>query len=546
MPKQACLGHSIKPSVGFNPGFGMTFFVTILMTRDNLIHQSTIFLYSLIALIGGIFAASIISYHQPLWLMFLILGLVLICVFWTRQPKILLAGFCLLFFALGWWRYLSFIQPDLSADHISRLNDQIKITFTALIVAEPQIKEDKQQLVIKACDLFLPFDKGEIKRGSGKVLLIVPKYPEYQYGDSLKITGKLKTPQKFNDFDWPAYLARNQIYSVMYYPEIVFVETGRDLSLHGIDNLLYSKILSFKNRLRQIIAQNLKPPQSNLLAAIMLGDKKQLPADLIEKLNITGTRHITAISGMHIVILSQILFFVFLWLGFWRGQIFYLVVGVLILYIVMIGAPASALRAGFMIGLLFLAQKIGRLNSSGRVIVLAAAVILAFRPSLLRFDAGFQLSFAAVLGIIYIKPLIDKLFKINVSRSYYLGSLVSLSLAAQVTTLPLVIYYFGRLSLVAVLANVLIVPVLPFILGVGLVFALSGLIWSGLAKIISLPVWLLLSYTAKTIDLLSFPSFSALDVAKFSWLWLLIYYGFLLIFLRWYYRRNTPRRVPAK
>lgn len=518
------------------------------MTKDNLVHQSTIFLYSLTAFIGGIFAASIINYYQPLWLVFLILGLILICVFWTRQPKILLAGFCLLFFALGWYRYLNFIQPQLPANHISQFNEQEKISLSGLIIAEPQVKEDKQQLIIETCDLSLPLDKGEIKRGSGKVLLIISKYPEYQYSDYLKITGQLKSPQKIDDFDWPAYLARDQIYSVMYSPEVEQQKLSPLTrgSWRGLKIQIYSEVLSFKDHLRQIVAQNLKPPQSNLLAAIMLGDKKQLSSDLTEKLNITGTRHITAISGMHIVILSQILFFVFLWLGFWRGQIFYLVVGVLILYIVMIGAPASALRAGFMIGLLFLAQKIGRLNSSGRAMIMAATVILVFRPSLLRFDAGFQLSFAAVLGIIYIKPLIDKLFKINASRSYYLRSLVSLSLAAQVTTLPLVIYYFGRLSLVAVLANVLIVPVLPFILGVGLVFALSGLIWSGLVKIISLPVWLLLSYTAKTIDLLSFPSFSALDVAKFSWLWLLIYYGFLLIFLRWYYRRNTPRRVPTK
>jgi len=281
------------------------------------------------------------------------------------------------------------------------------------------------------------------------------------------------------------------------------------------------------------------PPQSSVLKAIFLGDKWGLSNELKEKLNITGTRHIAAISGMHMIIMSQILLWLALGLGLWRGQAFYFVLFFLVLYIIMIGAPASAVRAGLMAGLLLLAQKIGRLRSADRAVVLAATTMLAINPSLLKADVGFQLSFMAVLSIIYLKPILDDK-TISWPNPWRLKDILTMTLAAQLGTLPILIFHFGRLSLVSPLANLLIVPLLPVIMISGMILSFAGLIWLTLAKIIAWPVWLLLTYLVKVIDyLVAFP----LAVVEFRSASLVILLGYYLIWVFFIWRINQKQSL---
>jgi len=192
-----------------------------------------------------------------------------------------------------------------------------------------------------------------------------------------------------------------------------------------------------------------------------LGDKRRLSEELKEKLNIAGVRHITAISGMHIMILSGVLMYLAMALGLWRGQAFYFALIILILFIIMVGLPASAVRAGIMVFFYLLAEKVGRPKSGSRAIVFAATCMLIANPLLLKLDVGFQLSFLAVMGITYLMPLLQKFLKFR---------LLAMTLSAQVFTLPILIYNFGYVSFAAPITNILIVPLLPFIMGLGFVF----------------------------------------------------------------------------
>ena len=264
------------------------------------------------------------------------------------------------------------------------------------------------------------------------------------------------------------------------------------------------------------------------MGAIFLGDQQKVSGELKEKFNLTGTQHIMAISGMNMVIMAEILLFLALGFGLWRGQAFYFVLISLVLYILMIGAPASAVRAGLMSGLLLLAQKVGRLNSADRAVIFAAVIMLAVNPLLLRFDIGFQLSFMAVLGIIKLKPILDEKTE-NWPNPLKLKDVLTMTLAAQLGVLPLLIFHFGQLSLISPLANLLIVPFLPIIMLSGLVLSLVGLIWLPLAKIIAWPVWLLLTYIIKITDLLSSVPLAAYEFNKVSWLILAGYYLVLAI-----------------
>ena len=417
-------------------------------------------------------------------------------------------GFCLIFLVTGIWRHQA-TELKITNSELRSYNDLEKnITLKGQVIGEPDIRANNIKLTIRPENI------------DGKILVTANRYPEYQYGDKLKITGKLETPQDFGEFSYQNYLKKDGIYSVMSWPEIELIEKNQG-------NFIYAKILNFKNKLRESIYQNLSPPQSSILGAVILGDKRKISEDLKQKLNISGVRHITAISGMHIMILSGILMYLGIALGLYRGQAFYFAITLLLLFIIMAGAPASAIRAGIMGGLFLLAQKVGRLKSASRVIVFAATVMLAFNPLLLKLDVGFQLSFLAVMGIIYLMPIFQYYF-LKRFPIKFLGGLLSMTLAAQVFTLPILIYNFGYMSLIAPITNILIVPFLPFIMISGFIFGLSGMILQPLGWVLSWPSWLLLTYLVKVIDF-----FSQVPKANFaiSWIWLMVFYLILGYFI---------------
>jgi competence protein ComEC len=433
---------------------------------------------------------------------FLILGILLISVFW-QYKKLVVIGFCILFLVTGIWRHQQ-AELRIIDNELKKFNDlEKKITLIGQVIKEPDIREKNIKLTIKPNNI------------EGKVLVTTNRYPQYQYGDKLKITGFLKTPQELGDFDYPGYLAKDGIYSVLYWPEIELVKKGQG-------NLIYTKILSFKERLRESIYQNLSPPQSSILGAIILGDKSRISQEWKEKLNYAGVRHLTAVSGMHVAILTSILMTLLIGLGLWRQQAFYFAIILITLFIVMTGLQPSAIRAGIMGGLFLFAQYLGRLNSARRAIVMAGAVMLAQNPLLLRLDVGFQLSFLAILGIIYFLPIFRSWFR-KIPNLFQFKNIISITLSAQIFTLPILIYNFGYLSLVAPITNVLILPLLPFIMIFGFIFGLLGMFWQLLGWIFSWPAWLLLTYLAKIVDWFSSQSFAYLTL-EISWVWLILLY----------------------
>jgi competence protein ComEC len=384
------------------------------------------------------------------------------------------------------------------------------------VIKEPDVRENNINLTVRVEELLI--NKIGIPM-EGKILVTTSRYPEYQYGDKLKITGLLKTPPVFEDFNYKDYLRKEGILAVMSYSEI-----SQESSETGSLSALYGRILSFKNKLREAVNQNLSPPQSSILAAVILGDKGNISEEWKDKLNKTGVRHITAISGMHIVILTSILMSFLIAIGFWRGQAFYLTMGFIFFYILMIGFQPSAVRAVIMVGLFLLAQKVGRVSYSQRAIVFAGALMLVQNPFLLKDDVGFQLSFLAVMGIIYLLPIFQKWLKFIPQEKYLnLRSILTMTFSAQVFTLPILIYNFGYFSLVSPLTNILIVPLLPFIMVSGFIFSLVGIFWQFLGWLLSFPAWLLLTYLTKIIDWFYRLPFTSIQL-KVSWQWILIFY----------------------
>ncbi len=437
-----------------------------------------------------------------------------------NKSKIIYFGFCLVLLILIIWRY-QIVESRIKNSELNKYNDsEQEITLIGIVSKEPDVREKSVKLTV------------EIEGIDGKVLVTTWRYPEYKYGDKLKIAGELKTPAVFEDFNYKDYLKKEGIYSVMYWPKIEIISENQG-------NFIFAKILSFKNKLRESIYSSLSPPQSSILGAMILGDKSRMSYELKEKLNIAGVRHVTAVSGMHVVILSGVLMSLLLALGLWRGQAFYISIILIFLFIVMTGFQASGIRAGIMGGFFLLGQKIGRKSVSSRAIVIAAAVMLAINPQLLLSDVGFQLSFLAAIGIIYLAPIFKDKLRFVPKRFNNLKEIIAMTFAAQIFTLPILIYNFGRISLVAPLTNLLIIPVVYWIMIFGFIFGLIGIIWQALGWILSFPCLFLLTYLTKIVDFFS-QSWAAKTIENVHWLWLIILY-LILGFIAW--RLNKRKRL---
>ena len=448
--------------------------------------SSKTFFYLCLAFVGGIFLNSVFSVSQVLMLGFLIVGVLFISVLW-KHKRIVIFGSCIVFVVLGVFWHQNRANQILESQ-LQDYNDTKEVNLIGLVVKEPDVRENHTKLTV------------QFKGISGKALVSVNKYSGYLYGDKIKVSGFLQEPFVFEDFNYKDYLAKEGIYSVIYYPETELLQRGQG-------NFVLSSVFALKDKLRGVIYQNLSPPQSSILAAILLGDKRQISDEWKDKLNMAGVRHLTAISGMHVAILTSILMSLLLGLGLWRKQAFFVTLGIISLFIIMTGLQPSAVRAGIMGGFFLLAQYLGRQNVSLRALVLAAVLMLVHNPLLLTLDVGFQLSFLAIIGIIYFLPFFRGLFK-KVPNFFQLREVMSMTLAAQVFTLPILIYNFGYFSLVSPFTNILIVPLLPYILGLGFLFLLFGLL-SPLAFLLSLPVLLLLNYLTIVVDFFSGFAFSA-------------------------------------
>lgn len=424
---------------------------------------------------------------------------------------------CLVFIVI-----VFFVSPKMIEKRIPEaLPDQG--IFNGMVIKEPDQRSNHIKLVLQT----------EI----GKILITTSSYPEYNYGDVLKIIGKLQFPEIFDEFNYKNYLAKDKIYYVMYYPKIEVLEKEKG-------SKIFSAILKFKNNLTQKVENIMPFPEVSILQGLILGNKQIFSEKIKNELSITGTSHIVAISGMNIVIISEILMFVLIGLGMWRKQAFYFVLVLIFLFILMVGAPASAVRAGIMGAILLYAQKIGRLSNAVRIMVFAGAIMLVLNPLLLRYDIGFQLSFLAVLGLIYIKPILDgflKKFKKQEQISFLL-QIITTTIAAQIAVLPILVYNFGKISFISPIANTLIVPAIPFITAIGLIFIGGMAIWPLLGKILLWPTYLGSAYILRLIDWFSKIPWAAKQIPKIHWVWLAMYYVLIIGIIIWFSRRKTESK----
>jgi competence protein ComEC len=424
-----------------------------------------------------------------------------------KRRVIILTAVCLTAFMGGALCYQTSLPPD-DASHLRFYNGQ-EVEITGMVSANPEIRDKSTHIRLSASEI-------NGKKAAGDTLLFVPRYPEYSYGDVLRVRGKLETPAQLDDFDYQGYLANQGIYSTMLYPDIEILETGR-----GFKPLEW--VYSLKKSLSQSIARTMPEPQVSLAQGVVLGIRYNIPQSVKDDFARTGTAHLLAISGLHLSILAGILLSLGLRLFGKRRYIYiWLALGVIWLYALITGLNPPVVRGAIMASLFLSAELLGRQRTAITSLAFAAAVMVGIDPAIL-WDAAFQLSFLGMAGLIFIAPplmgLGRKLVAVTIGEEGWGASMAtivtdsfSVTLAATLAVWPVVAHYFGIVSLVGPLATFLALPALPALIVLGAVGGIAGLAFLPIAQGIGWLAWLFASYMLLIVKGLALLPVSAVGV----------------------------------
>lgn len=480
--------------------------------------KSKTFLTFCFCFIGGVAATSFFEPKVSLLYLYLSLFILvtLLIIFW--QNKIArFSVICILFVVFGAVRYL--LAFPLSLDNIAKYTGK-KTELTGYVSREPDIRLDGVRYVVNARDI-------------GKIFFKSNLYPRYQYGDKLKLNCELEKPEASDDFRYDMYMAKEGIFAICQSPWVEKIGEGD--GFFG-----YSAILWLKNKTADKINLLWHEPYASFMAGLLYGYRGGL-GELTEDFNRTGITHIIAISGYNISIIAIILVTSFTYLYIPRKKAFWLVCGGILLFVIFSGASASVVRAGIMGALVLLAKQLGRLSRVGNVLAFSAVLMLLQNPLVLRWDAGFQLSFAATLGLVYLSPKIVRGFE-WVPEFFGLRETFVATVAAIIATLPLILFNFSRLSIVAPIVNLLILWLVPWLMLFGFTAVIASFIFHPLGQVIAWITWVGLKYIVAVVSWFSDLKWAAVDF-RINWLVMVLLY---LLIISIFYVKNKSGKLKGR
>lgn len=336
----------------------------------------------------------------------------------------------------------------------------------------------------------------EVRLGSirGKVLVKLRAYPNYQYGEWVKLSGELKEPPVFEDFSYKEFLVIGGVYSLANYPKIERVKSPQLNLGERIVKPMFSLIYHLREKFESVINRSLPEPQASLLSGIVFGIERDYPYDFYQKLRQAGVLHVIVASGYNVLVVTG--FFLSLAPLIGRRKIHPLALVGILIYAIMAGLNPPIVRAAILGGVGIIAQGLGRQAHSLYWLSLTALLMLLVNPLLYK-SVSFQLSFLASAGVLVVNPwLIGKLSVIpNILRESF-----STTLAVQMLTWPILWLNFHQFNPLALFANTLVLETIPIIMGLGMALTAVGLFSSFLSGMIALPVWLLLEYFVKIVE----------------------------------------------
>ena len=451
----------------------------------------------------GIFLA---NFFMPNWWWLGIIIVFLAFALWQWWPNIFyrLVVFCLLGLFLGFGYFK--IYDQIQNNHHLVYGQDIKIQ--GVIAAPPKIMPTKIQAILKY--------------ENTQILIDLPRYPEYQYGDVLEFDGNITDPrtiQTIDNFNYGKYLLHQNTRGWAKNPQNIqkIGEKG-----NGVAKVIYHASQTFQDTL----SKTLPEPYASFQIGLLFGNRSvQIPDSLTSAFNRTGTTHMVAVSGYNVTIIVSSLALCFAL--FSRRFSFWASLLVIVVFIVMTGASASVIRAGILGILVSWGRLEGRRINHIILLLFTASVMLLFNPYQIQNDISFQLSFLAFSGLVFVSTKIKTLPLVNKLPSV-IGAVFAETMGAQIMCLPILIYNFGMISLVAPLVNVLVLPFVPLAMFLGFLTGLSGLVWLKLGQFTGNLSWIVLKYILVIVESFSRFSWAAVLWKLSDWWWIPPYYAIIL------------------
>ncbi|MCL5733567.1 MAG: ComEC family competence protein [Patescibacteria group bacterium] len=384
-----------------------------------------------------------------------------------------------------------------------------------VIISAPKIQDGGQSFYLKTT--------------AGKILIETVAGQLYSYGDSLSVEGAIKTPPQSY---YGKYLAKEGVVGIINNPRVNFISSGGG-----------SKIIVLLLRMRGAVVNSFKkllsPQEASFLAGITLGINSEIPKEFSQNLSSSGLRYLTATDGLHMAIVIFIISVIFLY-TLPRRYAFILTFIFVCLFTALTGFSVSAVRASLMAFVAALAKENGRLYTPRNALALAALILILFNPKILVFDVGFQLSFLAVVSIIYFMPVVRYLLRLDDSPGFlkWKESLL-ITVSAQLMTAPILITQFHNFSLLGFIASVSALVVVPYIIGLGLLMGFLYFVFIPFASVISLIVAPLMDYLIFIVN--TFAKFAVKFNPDLGFVGMAVYYGIIVLLMYKFYQQRDKK-----
>lgn len=425
---------------------------------------------------------------------------------------------CVFAFSVGMLR----LHYEAAAQFSTYLESHVgeEVSLVGVVRREPDVRA-------RTTHLYIHTDEGTVLAKAGP-------YVNAHYGDRLRVSGVLQKPESFTTdlgrtFHYDGYLHARGVSYVLAYAEIEETDPG-----HG--NPVVAFLLFNKHAFMQKIEQVLPEPEVGLGEGVLLGVKRALGDELEQVFRDTGIIHIVVLSGYNVML---VVLFVNYILARLFGKRIRSVLGLaaIVAFALIVGPSATVVRASIMAGLLLLAALTNRTYLVLRALMIAAAIMVLINPYILLYDSGFQLSFMATLGLILFAADVES-WLTSVPHWFGVREFLTATLVTQVFVLPLLLYQIGEVSLIAVIVNVLVLPMVPVAMFATFVLGCISFIVPPLVPFLAYITYLSLHYILGIATFFAAVPFATVAVPPFPvWVLLLAYLG--LGYLLWRFKIRT-------
>jgi competence protein ComEC len=365
----------------------------------------------------------------------------------------------------------------------------------------------------------------------GTVALTLQPYPRIMYGDQLLVRGVFQAPEE----KMRGYFLKDGV--VAQAPLGVSVV----VAAHNQGSPVKAALLRLRSAIQDRLAEFLEPESATLMTGLVLGKSGGFSRAFTEKLKETGTTHLVALSGYNISAILRWLLFILVFIMHRRYALWVSVVA-MIAFVVMTGAEASVVRAACMASIVLLAERTQRTYVVYSALLCTATAMVAWNPAIAVFDIGFQLSFGALLGIVYLEPALRTFCRVGADAGLLHWKQHALATtAAQLAVLPITAHAFGFFSPLSIITNILLLEAIPYTMACGVLIVITSLFSKTLAFLVAVPAQLLLAYELGVINFFAgLPGGVHFSVMPLG-IWV-GYYGLLILFIiRYYPKVDSPQ-----